>query len=197
LKKPGKWSKEILGEAGGYKSWSRKSPTIELNKYKPWETINKQTRTIEMKTGGMPSKGISPVIATVIIVAVAIAISIAVAGWLYGLWGGFAGGTPQIQVSNVIVKTDGTIDFYYVNSGSGSDRILRVDISNGTATVTATLSTNPPAGYQNDDIIEANERSWIRFTFTGLTVSPGDTVNVVIYFEKSGQVTIPATVRSA
>ena len=34
-------------------------------------------------------RGISPVIATVIIVAVAIAISIAVAGWLFGLWPGF------------------------------------------------------------------------------------------------------------
>ncbi|GBF09550.1 hypothetical protein apy_12750, partial [Aeropyrum pernix] len=44
-------------------------------------------------------RGISPVIATVIIVAVAIAISIAVAGWLFGLWGSFATGSPQIQVS--------------------------------------------------------------------------------------------------
>ena len=42
-------------------------------------------------------KGISPVIATIIIVAVAIAISIAVASWLMGLWTGFTA-TESLKV---------------------------------------------------------------------------------------------------
>ncbi len=148
-----------------------------------------------------PRRGISPVIATVIIVAVTIAISVAVAGWLFGLWGGFAGGTPQIQVSNVKVYHNGTqgyIDIYYVNSGSGSDKILKVEISNGTTTVTAKINEKPPQGYQNDDIILANEKGWVQYNFTvgtgGISISPGDSVTVRIYFEKSGTVIIPTTV---
>ena len=144
-------------------------------------------------------KGISPVIATVIIVAVAIAISIAVAGWLFGLWSGLAGGTAQVAVSNVKVISNGTIDIYYVNSGSGSDKILKVEISNGQTTVQAQLATqNVPQGYQTDNIIEANEKGWIRYTFgtDQLQVNPGDSVTVKIYFEKSGTITIPTTVTS-
>ncbi|MEM4631467.1 MAG: archaellin/type IV pilin N-terminal domain-containing protein [Acidilobaceae archaeon] len=37
-------------------------------------------------------KGISPVIATVILIAVAIAVAIAVGAWVMGIWGGLGGG---------------------------------------------------------------------------------------------------------
>ncbi|RLF08230.1 MAG: hypothetical protein DRJ64_01405, partial [Thermoprotei archaeon] len=47
----------------------------------------------------MNNKGISPVIATVIIVAVAIAISIAVAFWMTGIVGLFTG-FEQVQITS-------------------------------------------------------------------------------------------------
>lgn len=134
----------------------------------------------------MSRRAISPVIATVIIVAVAIAISIAVAGWLFGLWGGLASGTPQIQVSSVTVKTDGTTEIYIVNQGSGADEIIKIELNDGQNTYTLTPDRTS---------IEANFKGWVTATPSpapSLTV--GQSVTVKIYFQKSGTVTIPATV---
>ncbi len=146
-------------------------------------------------------KGISPVIATVIIVAVAIAISIAVAGWLFGLWGGLASGTPQVQVSNAVVTSDGTIELYIVNQGSGADTLLRVELNNGTTTVQANLANANVTGtgiVVNTDgtvSIQANAKGWLTTSVTGVTLNPGQSVTIKVYFEKSGTVTIPVTVQ--
>jgi len=135
----------------------------------------------------MNRKGISPVIATVIIVAVAIAISIAVAGWLFGLWSGLAGGTPQIQVSNAIVQSNGTVLLYVVNQGSGADTLLRVELNTGDTTVTL----NP-----NVTTIDANFKGWIQADpASTLDLNPGQSVTVKLYFEKSGTITIPVSVQ--
>jgi len=132
-------------------------------------------------------KGISPVIATVIIVAVAIAISIAVAGWLFGLWSGLAGGTPQIQVSNAVVYKNGTVLLYVVNQGSGADTLLKVELNDGTTTYTLTPDIQT---------IDANFKGWITATPTqNVTFTPGQSVTVKLYFEKSGTITIPVSVQ--
>lgn len=80
----------------------------------------------------MKRRGISPVIATVIIVAVAIAISIAVAGWLFGLWGSF-GTTEQLTVmpdTTLTKGTDGTytLSLHIKNTGSKSAVITKVEV---------------------------------------------------------------------
>ncbi|MEB3764630.1 MAG: DUF4352 domain-containing protein [Desulfurococcales archaeon] len=107
-------------------------------------------------------RGISPVIATVIIVAVAIAISIAVAGWLMGLWGTF-GTTEQLQVlPNSTLNTTNTFKICVKNTGSktatiteiefvGLDRVtgLAQSVEPGQVTcVTGTLTNSPTAGAQ-------------------------------------------------
>ena len=80
----------------------------------------------------MYRRGISPVIATVIIVAVAVAISIAVVGWLMGLWSSVAGGTEMIQITpiKIVNGTDGkvTVQFYVINKGTAPVEIIRVDV---------------------------------------------------------------------
>jgi len=43
-------------------------------------------------------KGISPVIATVILVAVALVLAVALAGWVMGIWGGL-GSTEALQIT--------------------------------------------------------------------------------------------------
>ena len=92
-------------------------------------------------------KGISPVIATVIIVAVAIAISIAVGGWLMGLWGTF-GSTESLKVmpnSTLIVNQNGngTLTVYVKNMGSKPAKITEVDLSNGYKNATLDVVINP------------------------------------------------------
>ncbi|MCE4613598.1 MAG: hypothetical protein F7C07_07190 [Desulfurococcales archaeon] len=142
-------------------------------------------------------RGISPVIATVIIVAVAIAISIAVAGWLFGLWGGFAGGTAQVQISNIRVNGTGFVEAYIINTGTGSDRILRAELVYGGSSYDLTPSQATGTGLSvsnNEVVIEANARGWVEFTATNVQLNSGDSVSIKFYLEKSGTVTIPATV---
>jgi len=123
----------------------------------------------------------------IIIVAITLSIAFAVVGWLFGLWGGLAGGTPQISITNLkVYQKDNTtlIEFYVVNRGAGSDKILKVELVKGSEVVSNTTTT----------IIEANERGWLTYNVTGLTLNPGDSVLVKIYFEKSGVYSLPAVV---
>ena len=75
-------------------------------------------------------RGISPVIATVIIVAVAIAIAIAVAGWLMGLWGGF-GQTEALKVfpDSYVDVADKQLVLHIQNIGGAPAQIYRIEIS--------------------------------------------------------------------
>jgi flagellin-like protein len=97
-------------------------------------------------------RGISPVIATVIIVAVAIAISIAVAGWLMGLWGTF-GATEQLIIlpNSTITVLDGDDNDYLnitiKNTGSRDAKIYMIEVL-GLAKIT---------NMGNCDIAGANE----------------------------------------
>ena len=86
-------------------------------------------------------KGISPVIATVIIVAVTIAVAIAVAFWMTGIIGLFTG-FEQLQIVSawdgahgimIVVKNAGTstatIDDIFVNGRPGSEWGLQINSS--------------------------------------------------------------------
>ena len=124
----------------------------------------------------MNKKGISPVIATVIIVAVAIAIAIAVAFWMTGIVGIFTGQVEQLQIvaiwqdannpNNIIVKLKNTGTSPVAIDGVFTTPILNGDwngnqcggplnqivdntcsiVSGGSETLTITLSTSAKAG---------------------------------------------------
>ncbi|MEB3760022.1 MAG: DUF4352 domain-containing protein [Desulfurococcales archaeon] len=90
-------------------------------------------------------KGISPVIATVIIVAVAIAISIAVAGWLMGLWGTF-GATEQLQVlpnSTLTTANTSNLKVCVKNTGSKSATVTEIEVVGVATLAQANLSADP------------------------------------------------------
>ncbi|MHC1628629.1 MAG: archaellin/type IV pilin N-terminal domain-containing protein [Candidatus Nezhaarchaeales archaeon] len=93
-------------------------------------------------------KGISPVIATIIIVAVAIAISIAVASWLMGLWTGFTT-TESVQCVEVLA---------FSGNVTGSDIGLGGDASDHNATIWIRLRNTGSAGATLDVVYIYNKR---------------------------------------
>ena len=129
-------------------------------------------------------KGISPVIATIIIVAVAIAISIAVAGWLFHLWGGLAGG-PRISVSAVHVYSDGTVEFYVANNGTVSDKLVSITLATPTGTYSVTSVTVDSTSENLPITIEPNKYYKISGK-ASVTLNSGQAVTLTIDFEKSG-----------
>ncbi|MCE4625513.1 MAG: DUF4352 domain-containing protein [Desulfurococcales archaeon] len=94
-------------------------------------------------------KGISPVIATVIIVAVAIAISIAVAGWLMGLWGGF-GKTESLKIfpDSYVDVANGALVLHIQNVGGSPAQIYKIEV--GGAAVDLTTATATGTGINVD-----------------------------------------------
>ncbi|MEM4678312.1 MAG: archaellin/type IV pilin N-terminal domain-containing protein, partial [Acidilobaceae archaeon] len=72
-------------------------------------------------------KGISPVIATVILIAVAIAVAIAVGAWVMGIWGGLGGG-ERLVISYVRLYEDGTLELRVKNDGTAVAKIVRIEV---------------------------------------------------------------------
>jgi len=105
----------------------------------------------------MLRRGISPVIATVIIVAVAVAISIAVVGWIMGLWGSIAGGTESLKIypDSYINVTNTTIYLHIANTGSASAVIYKIEIA-GVAECTASSGSEATLNPGDDLWLGAN-----------------------------------------
>jgi len=146
-------------------------------------------------------KGISPVIATVIIVAVAIAISIAVAGWLFGLWGGFASAQPQIKITNPTGSaSNNKIQLYITNNGAGSDDIIKVIVIKGTTKVIFNETNGAKVTFGTDDLsdgkvtIPSNSEGWLTIDLTGTALegqlNPGDQVVVQLFFKQTSTQTL-------
>lgn len=128
----------------------------------------------------MNNKGISPVIATVIIVAVAIAVSIAVAFWMTGIVGLFTG-FEQVQITSIYAtkNTDGTytITLTLKNTGTSS------------ATIDNVFINSKPFDVESATVSISTEASTLDTT-NGYSLSPGSTVKMWITLPssyKSGQ----------
>ena len=107
-------------------------------------------------------RGISPVIATVIILAVTIAIAIAVVGWVMGLFRGATKSSAQLQVlpDSYINVSGYALCLHVMNKGSATAKIVKVEISGiGTYTNATGIS------------IGAGKDAWIAITNTTITTS--------------------------
>jgi len=97
------------------------------------------------------SKGISPVIATIIMVAVAIVVSIAAALWLAGLMGTFtAYEAIQIRMINVVKETSGwnfTITITNIGTGSAAIEKVYIDTHDCTSKFNFTTPYTLPPGH--------------------------------------------------
>jgi len=157
-------------------------------------------------------RGIEPVIAAVILIAVAIVVAVAVVGWILGLWGGLAGGSPQITIPDArLCSGTGTIyaAVYIRNTGSGSDRILTVLLDYGGDTyVVSSIDSSAPNDAPrllksivgtntlrtpDTNTVAGNSVGWLYITFDvgDKTISAGDQALLRITFEKSGTHSIP------
>ena len=91
-------------------------------------------------------KGISPVIATVILVAVAVVIAAALAGFSGSLFSSYSQG-PQVKVVSMTLHATGVVDLVMANSGSASDAVTGIAVNGfgnaGALNVALAANTNP------------------------------------------------------
>ena len=112
-------------------------------------------------------KGISPVIATVIIVAVTIAVAIAVAFWMTGIVGLFTG-FEQLQITSIYDDSNG-IHLKVQNTGTSTASITSVFIN----------------GYPYDQL-EATVKSGTKELSSDapIVLKPGEEADIVITFSE-------------
>jgi flagellin-like protein len=79
--------------------------------------------------GNRKRKGISPVIATVMLVAVAVVIAAALAGFSGSLFGSYSSG-PQVKIQSMEVNTAGVGTIVMSNNGNSDDAVVKVDVKN-------------------------------------------------------------------
>ena len=99
------------------------------------------------------AKGLSPVVASIILIAVTVAVSVVVAAWLSGMAFGFMGSAEQASVTNVALANTGTAGAYtggtatctVLNKGSASAVIQSATIDGVTWAVSGT-TTIPKGG---------------------------------------------------
>ena len=133
-------------------------------------------------------RGISPVIATVIIVAVTIAVAIAVAFWMTGIIGLFTG-FEQLQIASIWDDANG-IHLIVENTGTATASVVDVYINgfpattvlSGVVTITADGKTLAP---DSPIVVNPGQRVKIDITFTGqptqFTVRPGVSLEIKLH----------------
>ena len=140
----------------------------------------------------MRSKGISPVIATVIIVAVAIAIAIAVAFWLTGIVGIFTGRVEQLEIVSARAEYNGdqqsyTITVIVKNSGTSPATIDGVFITPssvaGSATASCSVGSSAPSinDVNTGSDCKVDPGSSVTVTISGISGSAGQSVEVKLH----------------
>ncbi|AFH42683.1 putative, serine protease [Fervidicoccus fontis Kam940] len=141
--------------------------------------------------GNMEKRGISPIIATVILVVITIALAVGVALWMSGIIGG-AGRGEQLGIlpdSNMTLlsstnNTNATIWLHVKNSGSADAQIIAVKL-NGVNLPSSDIQTSAPitvkAGSDFNFIINVTSSD------VGLTsFTPGTSYQVTIITSAGG-----------
>ncbi len=85
-------------------------------------------------------KGLSPVVASIILIAVTVAVSIAVAAWMGALTVGFMG-SNSLTITNVTFPTADTITLTIKNTGTKTVTVSQVKVNNVPATMPAETFT--------------------------------------------------------
>jgi len=124
----------------------------------------------------------------IVIISITLAIAFAVVGWLFGIWGGLAGGTPQITITNVdgfINKKDRNriyVRVYMMNKGTAGDEIVEVRI----------VHAGEESGCSGKGwVIPAGYKGWLTFNcYKSGKGRVGDAFTLKIFFKNSGTYTV-------
>ncbi|MEM0340507.1 MAG: archaellin/type IV pilin N-terminal domain-containing protein [Acidilobaceae archaeon] len=144
-------------------------------------------------------KGISPVIATVILIAVAIAVAIAVGAWVMGIWGGLGGG-ERLVISYARLYEDGTLELRVKNDGTAVAKIVRIEVVGAGAWpggANCSIIDTTGGRIRNNYIeVEAGESTTIKCTFSG-DFTVGERRIIKIFTEAGNEYTIERTVEKS
>lgn len=159
--------------------------------------IKMSNRYLSKKT--KTKKGISPVIATVILVAVAVVIAAALAGFSSSLFGSYSQ-SAQIAVRSINLNAateDGSMDI--VNRGGSAEMITKVSVTNFGVADDPTAGTGDIQNGLGAPVIDANSDATI--DFTGIdegpnTLTAGQTVTVTVSTESGQTYTLSTVVQS-
>jgi flagellin-like protein len=141
-------------------------------------------------------KGISPVIATVILVAVAVVIAAALAGFSSSLFGTYSSAGAAVTVSSLTVDENGAGDVSLVNSGNVADRLLSMQVvGRETATLDpVTLDIPADGATQTADFIGLADTA---DALVADTFEEGQTITVRMNLESGIQLTQSVIVNPA
>ncbi len=135
------------------------------------------------------SKGLSPVIASIILIAVTVAVSVVVAAWMGGMTIGFMGNAEQVSITNIafVSGTTPTLQVMVTNSGSTPATVSSAFINGVDATGTG-ITSNPaqPIAKSSSATITLNLP-------TGITLDPGSAYQVKLITQKGTSVVNTAT----
>jgi len=104
-----------------------------------------------MRTLRKAKKGISPVIATIILIAITIVIAIAVAAWVFGLFKSYTGGPAvTINAAQSSCQSNGqTCTLVVSNQGGNSVTVVGATVNGGTWTVFGTTSSGSTCAFSS------------------------------------------------
>ena len=155
----------------------------------------------------MQRRGISNVVATIILIAVAIALAVAVAIWVFGIFKGSAHATTINTISEDLYISSGTpyLILYVSNPGGTTQNIVGVTLSGATCTFQGASSTSPSpsslAGVtttapgvtttNNGVVIPGGTMAYLVYQCSG-SYTPGVSYDGVIYLSTGAN--IPFTV---
>jgi len=134
------------------------------------------------------SKGIEPIIATIIIVAVTLVIAIAVIGWIMNWWGTLSTGQEMLQtMPDSTLGTDGSMTLHVKNTGSVPATIYKVEVYGTDCVATKSISPNvlKPG---NDTYISVNPDSKCNLV-------SGARYTIRIYTSSGSVYTLPITAK--
>ena len=135
-----------------------------------------------MRTLGKAKKGISPVIATIILIAITIVIAIAVAAWVFGLFKSYSGTNAVTVVSGLsscssssTKSSNSQCTIVLSNQGGNSVTVIGASINGVSVSLSGTLT------------VSANSQATI--ILTGYTFSAGATLNIQIALNNGATIT--------
>jgi flagellin-like protein len=134
------------------------------------------------------SKGLSPVIASIILIAVTVAVSVVVAAWMGGMTIGFMGNAEQVSITNIafVTGTPDTLQVMVTNSGSTPATVSSAFINGVDATTGMTSSPDQPIAKSSSATVTLNLPA-------SITLDAGSSYQVKLITQKGTSVVNTAT----